>query len=47
MHAMPPERFGPKIDSVVVFPVKGIYKIFSQVEHRGEVLLFDFMVNVQ
>ncbi len=47
MHAMAPEKFGPKIDSVIVFPVKGIYKIFSQVKYQGTVLLFDFMVEVQ
>jgi len=47
MHTGPPERFGPEIEAVVVFPVKGVYKIFSQVEHQGKVILFDFMVNVQ
>jgi putative copper resistance protein D len=47
MHAEPGEKFGPEIESVVVFPVKGVYKIFSQVNHQGKVLLFDFMVKVQ
>jgi putative copper resistance protein D len=47
MHAMPPERFGPKIEADVVFPDKGVYKIFSQVQHQGKVLLFDFMVEVR
>jgi putative copper export protein len=47
MPAVPAEKFGPEIESVVVFPVKGAYKIFSQVKHRGKVLLFDFMVKVQ
>ena len=47
MHAEPGEKFGPEIESVVVFPVKGVYKIFSQVKHHGKVILFDFMVNVQ
>lgn len=47
MHAKPPKRFGPEIESDVVFPAKGIYTIFSQVKHRDKVLLFDFMVNVQ
>ena len=46
-HALLPEKFGPKIDSAIVFPVKGIYKIFSQVQRHGKVLLFDFMVEVQ
>lgn len=47
MHAMPPERFGPEIDADVIFPSKDIYKIFGQVQHKGKVLLFDFMVEVQ
>ncbi len=47
MHAEPGEKFGPEIESIVVFPVKGVYKIFSQVNHQGTVLLFDFMVKVQ
>ncbi len=47
MHSLPPRRFGPEIESDVVFPVKGIYTIFSQVKHGDKVLRFDFMVNVQ
>jgi putative copper export protein len=48
MHATPPpEKFGPEIESDIVFPAKGIYKVFSQVKHQGKVLLFDFMVKVQ
>lgn len=46
-HSLSPEKFGPKIEAVVVFPDKGIYKIFSQVERGGNVLLFDFMVKVE
>ena len=48
MHAVPPpEKFGPEIESDIVFPTKGVYKIFSQVKHQDKVLLFDFMVKVQ
>jgi len=48
MHAAPaPEKFGPEVDSDIVFPQKGVYKIFSQVKHQGKVLLLDFMVNVE
>jgi putative copper export protein len=47
MHTKPPKKFGPEIEADVVFPVKGIYTIFSQVKHRDKVLVFDFMVNVQ
>ena len=43
----PPRMFGPVIESTIVFPAKGIYKVFSQVERKGKVLLFDFMVEVQ
>jgi hypothetical protein len=47
MHVMTIGKFGPEIDADVVFPAKGAYKIFSQVGHKGKVLLFDFMVEVQ
>jgi hypothetical protein len=47
MHATPPLQFGPEIDVDIVFPVKGAYKIYSQAKHKGKVLLFDFMVDVQ
>ena len=47
MHAAPPDRFGPEIEADVVFPVAGVYEVFSQVSHEGKVLLFDFMVNVR
>ncbi|HMK43788.1 MAG TPA: CopD family protein [Dissulfurispiraceae bacterium] len=46
-HAALPERFGPQIESTVVFPKKGVYQIFSQVQSPGKVLLFDFMVTVK
>jgi uncharacterized membrane protein len=45
--APPPSRFGPEIRAEVVFPSKGIYKVFSQVKHEGTILLFDFMIDVQ
>ncbi|MBI5849005.1 MAG: hypothetical protein HZB31_13855 [Nitrospirae bacterium] len=47
LHAAAPAKFGPEIDADLVMPVKGIYKIFSQVQHKGKVLLFDFMIEVQ
>jgi len=46
-HAVPPGRFGPDIESPVLFPVGGIYAIFGQVKHEGRVLLFSFMVDVR
>jgi hypothetical protein len=47
VHTRPSERYGPEIDTLIVFPVKGVYKIFCQVKHQGKVLLFDFIVKVQ
>lgn len=48
LHAAPPpSRFGPQIETEVIFPLRGIYKVFSQVKHEGKVLLFDFMLDVQ
>ena len=43
----PSERFGPEIVAETVFPAQGAYKIFSQVKHRGRVILIDFMVKVR
>ena len=47
MHSMTLGKFGPKLEAAIVFPVKGVYRIFSQVKHKGKVLLFNFMVSVQ
>ncbi len=46
-EAKPSERYGPQIDADIVFPGGGVYKIFSQVQHEGKILLFDFMVRVE
>ncbi len=40
-------HYGPEIDSLVVFPAPGIFKVFGQVNRHGKVLLFDFMVKVE
>jgi putative copper resistance protein D len=45
-HTRPSEVYGPEIDALIVFPMKGLYKIFCQVERQDKVLLFDFMVRV-
>jgi putative copper resistance protein D len=47
MHAASSKRSGPEIDAHVVFPVKGVYQIFSQVGHGGKVMLFHFTVDVR
>ncbi len=46
IHGMLKEKFGPEIDAPVVFPVKGIYKIFGQVMHKRKILLLSFIVRV-
>ncbi len=46
-EAAPSELYGPEIDADIRFPAVGVYKIFSQVQHEGRVLLFDFMVKVE
>ncbi len=46
-HAAPPGRFGPDVESPVLFPVAGIYAVFGQVKHGGRVLLFKFMVDAR
>jgi len=47
MHMNVPNKFGPEIDVPVVFPARGLYQIFSQVQHRGKVVVLSFMVEVQ
>ena len=47
MHMDVPKKFGPEIDITVVFPARGLYQIFSQVQHRGKVVVLSFMVEVQ
>ncbi|HET6365067.1 MAG TPA: CopD family protein [Nitrospirota bacterium] len=46
VNTMPSKQYGPEIDAIIVFSVKGVYKIFCQVQHQDKVLLFDFMVDV-
>jgi len=46
-HTSPSERYGPEVDASIVFPAKGIYKIFREVKHENKTLLFDFMVEVK
>lgn len=40
----PPPNFGPVINAEVVFPEKGLYKIFGEARHNGKVLLLGFMI---
>lgn len=47
MNMKVPARFGPRIDVNTVFPAKGTYQIFGQVQHRGKIILTSFMVQVE
>lgn len=47
LHTNSSERYGPEVDASIVFPARGVYKIFSEVQHGGKTLLFDFMVEVK
>jgi len=47
IHGAARGNIGPEIESEMVFPKKGTYKIFSQVQHQRKVMLFDFMVQVE
>lgn len=47
IHGTAQGNFGPEIDAKVIFPKEGTYKIFSQVQREGEVVLLDFMVQVE
>jgi hypothetical protein len=42
-----PDKFGPKIETHIIFPAKGLYQIFGQVEHQGKVIVTSFMVDVE
>jgi hypothetical protein len=42
-----PNKFGPKIETHVVFPAKGLYQIFGQVGHEGKIIVTSFMVEVE
>src|SRR3989344_3477094 len=46
-NAAPPAKFGPYVTAHVIFPHPGLYKIFSQVQHQGKVIVTSFMVVVE
>jgi len=47
-HSSPAGKtYGPEIAASVVFPVRGTYKIFSEIRHDGKVRLIEFMVDVR
>ncbi len=47
MNMTVPATFGPRIDVDTVFPAKGVYQIFGQVQHHGKIILTSFMVQVE
>ncbi len=47
MHMKVPGRFGPEVEVHTVFPSKGLYQIFGQVSHGGQVVLTSFTVEVE
>jgi len=40
------DRFGPDIEAHVVFPFPGLYQVFSEFQHQGNVVVVSFMVEV-
>lgn len=47
LHLATPVKFGPEIETEVLFPTPGLYKIFAQFKHQGMIIVTDFMVNVR
>ena len=42
------EAFGPNLVSeTMIFPKAGLYQIFAQVQHDGQIIFTNFMINVQ
>lgn len=46
IHGTMKGEYGPEIEARVIFPVSGVYRIFSQIQHNGKILLVPFMVKV-
>jgi hypothetical protein len=47
MHMKVPAKFGPRIDVDIVFPTKGVYQVFGQVQHNGKIILTSFLIQVE
>lgn len=47
MHHIVRDAYGPDIETAIVFPVRGIYRIFSEFKHQGKVVTLDFMTEVR
>jgi hypothetical protein len=47
IHAPPPEKFGPTVESHVIFPSEGMYTVFAEFKRNGEVSNVKFSVRVE
>lgn len=47
IHGILEDKFGPEIEARVIFPVKGVYQIFSEFKHKGRITVTSFMVEVE
>lgn len=47
VHGEVPHAFGPRIEARVVFPVKGTYQVFGELQHQGRVVVISFMVEAE
>ena len=46
IHGAALHGFGPVIEATVIFPVKGVYRIYSEIKHQGKIIVTSFMVLV-
>jgi hypothetical protein len=47
IHGTDLHGFGPLIEATIIFPVKGVYRVFSEIKHQGNVIVTSFTVNVE
>jgi hypothetical protein len=47
IHGTALHGFGPLIETTIIFPVKGVYQVFSEIKHQGNVIVTSFMVEVE
>lgn len=45
-HSATPEKFGPTVNLMTMFPKAGVYQIFGQLKHTDQILWLSFMVEV-
>jgi hypothetical protein len=47
IHGTSLHGFGPLIEATIIFPVKGVYQVFSEIKHQGKVIVTSFMIDVE